>query len=168
MQNYTSSEWATLKSRPLQLPCVISSVCCTSRVGASVNWQILGDPPQDFLLGLPPVFTLQQLLVRVRQVELCRAEERQIKLLFNKSWQILPDKRVRIRKRLFHLFGSWRPCRKTGGGATQSSSITFKHGGDLWWNGRNREFKQHSMQKTHWCDPKLKESIRPLSVSMWI
>lgn len=49
---------------------------CTSRVGAGVDGQILGDPPQDLLLGLSPIFALQQLLVRVGQVELCGAERR--------------------------------------------------------------------------------------------
>lgn len=49
---------------------------CTSRVGSCVDRQILGYPPQDLLLRLSPIFTLQQLLVRVGQVELCRAEHR--------------------------------------------------------------------------------------------
>jgi len=43
---------------------------CTSRVGARVDGQIPGYPPQDLLLRLPAVFPLQQLFVRAGQVEL--------------------------------------------------------------------------------------------------
>lgn len=50
--------------------------CRTSRVGAGVDGQVLGYPPQDLLLRLSSIFTLQQLLVRVGQVKLCRAEHR--------------------------------------------------------------------------------------------
>lgn len=47
---------------------------CTSRVGAGVDRQVLGDRPQDLLLGLLPILSLQQLFVRVGQVKLCGAE----------------------------------------------------------------------------------------------
>ena len=50
---------------------------CTSRVGAGVDGQILGYPPQDLLLRLSPIFTLQQLFVRVGQVKLCWAKMRE-------------------------------------------------------------------------------------------
>lgn len=51
---------------------------CTSGVGAGVDGQILGYPPQDLLLRLPPIFTLQQLFVGVRQVKLCGAKAREL------------------------------------------------------------------------------------------
>lgn len=56
-------------------------VVATSRVGAGVDGQILGYSPQNLLLGLAAIFTLQQLLVRVGQPKLCRAEEKRKKLL---------------------------------------------------------------------------------------
>lgn len=67
---------AARQSRLFQLFCLSGTACryCTSRVGAGVDGQILGYPPQDFLLRLSPIFTLQQLLVRVGQVKLWRAE----------------------------------------------------------------------------------------------
>lgn len=46
----------------------------TSRVGARVDWQVLGYSPQDLLLGLFPIFPLQQLFVSVGQMKLCGAE----------------------------------------------------------------------------------------------
>lgn len=55
---------------------VTSVLCsvCTSRVSAGVDWQVLGYSPQDLLLGLFPILSLQQLFVRVGQMKLCGAE----------------------------------------------------------------------------------------------
>lgn len=61
---------------------VLGSVC-TSRVGAGVDWQVLGYSPQDLLLGLFPILPLQQLFVRVRQMKLCGAEHTK------QSWDLL-------------------------------------------------------------------------------
>lgn len=52
-----------------QLAAVTETDC--SRVGAGVDGQVPGYPPEDLLLRLPPVFTLQQLFVRAGQVKLC-------------------------------------------------------------------------------------------------
>lgn len=49
----------------------------TSGVGARVDGKILGYSPQDLLLGLSAIFALQQLLVRVGQLELRGAEWRE-------------------------------------------------------------------------------------------
>lgn len=57
----------------LEVTSVLCSVC-TSRVGAGVDWQVLGYSPQDLLLGLLPILPLQQLFVRVGQMKLCGAE----------------------------------------------------------------------------------------------
>lgn len=53
-------------------PGPVSNLHPTSGVCPGVDGQILGYPPQDLLLGLSPILTLQQLFVRVGQVELHR------------------------------------------------------------------------------------------------
>lgn len=80
--NWVDGDWnEPWGSRLFQLPCILSAVhktglCCTSRVSASVDGQILGYPSQDLLLRLSPIFTLQQLFVRVGKVELWRADRK--------------------------------------------------------------------------------------------
>lgn len=78
----TGVKWALRASHQSRLLLLFTShqlhsvLYCTSRVGAGVDGQVLSYPPQDLLLRLSPIFTLQQLFVRVGQVKLCRAKHR--------------------------------------------------------------------------------------------
>lgn len=76
-ETHTQVSGRALPTPDPPLPDHMTSLLCegaTSRVGAGVDGQLLGYPPQDLLLGLLPIFPLQQLFVSVGQVELWGAE----------------------------------------------------------------------------------------------